>query len=307
VHAYSGDDFFNLWDFWDTGDPTNGVVSYQSLQDSQSSGLAAINAAGNLVMKVDTTPQVTGGRKSVRITTQMSFNGGLLIMDALHMPTGCGTWPAFWTNGPNWPLEGEIDIVEGVSNYTDNQSTVHTGHGCTLPSNFSTPSVFSQSSSGQLVGGTNCAANETGNQGCGVRMLTLNSFGPGFNSNGGGVYAMLWDETGIAVFFFPRQSVPSDITSGNPNPPSWGLPNAKWPASSCNPFQFFRDHVAIFDTTLCGDWAGNDWGDSGLPGQEQSCAQRTGQSSCETFVLNNGGSFTEAYWEVSYVKLFQSS
>lgn len=44
-------------------------------------------------MKVDTTPVVTGGRKSIRITTQASFNGGLLIMDALHMPTGCGTWP----------------------------------------------------------------------------------------------------------------------------------------------------------------------------------------------------------------------
>jgi len=226
-------------------------------------------------------------------------------MDALHMPTGCGTWPAFWTNGPNWPLEGEIDIVEGVSDYTDNQATVHTGHGCTLPSNFNSPSTFSQFASGQLVGGTNCAAHETENQGCGVRILDPNSFGPGFNNNGGGTYAMLWDDTGIAIFFFPRQSIPSDITSGNPDPSSWGLPNAKWPSSSCDPFQFFKDHVAIFDTTFCGDWAGNVWSSSGLPGQEQSCAQRTGEASCSTFVLNNGGSFTEAYWEVSYVKLFQ--
>lgn len=228
-------------------------------------------------------------------------------MDALHIPTGCGTWPAFWTNGPNWPLEGEIDIVEGVSDYTDNQATVHTGDGCTLPSNFNSPSTFSQFASGQLVGGTNCAANETGNQGCGVRILDPTSFGPGFNNNGGGVYAMLWDDTGIAVFFFPRQSIPSDITSGNPDPSSWGLPNAKWPSSSCSPFQFFKDHVAIFDTTLCGEWAGSVWSNSGLPGQEQSCAQRTGEASCSTFVLNNGGSFAEAYWEVSYVKLFQNA
>lgn len=35
-------------------------------------------------------------------------------MDSVHMPTGCATWPAFWSNGPNWPAGGEIDIVEGV-------------------------------------------------------------------------------------------------------------------------------------------------------------------------------------------------
>ena len=23
---------------------------------------------------------------------------------------GCGTWPAFWLVGPNWPNGGEIDV-----------------------------------------------------------------------------------------------------------------------------------------------------------------------------------------------------
>ena len=31
------------------------------------------------------------------------------------MPTGCGTWPAYWLCGENWPYKGEIDIIEGVN------------------------------------------------------------------------------------------------------------------------------------------------------------------------------------------------
>lgn len=26
------------------------------------------------------------------------------------MPFGCGTWPAYWLVGPNWPSGGEIDV-----------------------------------------------------------------------------------------------------------------------------------------------------------------------------------------------------
>ena len=59
-----------------------------------------------------------------------------------------------------------------------------------------------------------------------------------------------WDTTGIAVYFFPRGSVPADISAGAPQPDSWGLALARWPAASCAPFQFFNNHQAIFDTTL---------------------------------------------------------
>jgi hypothetical protein len=59
----------------------------------RASGLVDVNAQGNAIMRVDTTPQISGNRQSIRITTQDSFMGGLLIMDAVHMPTGCATWP----------------------------------------------------------------------------------------------------------------------------------------------------------------------------------------------------------------------
>jgi hypothetical protein len=90
-----------------------------------------------------------------------------------------------YSSGPNWPAGGEIDIIEGVNDYTNNQATLHTNPGCTLSStNSQTLSI-----SGYTLGGTDCAASTTGNTGCGIRASTNNSFGAGFNANGGGVYA----------------------------------------------------------------------------------------------------------------------
>lgn len=232
-------------------------------------------------MRVETTPTVASSRMSIRITTTYSFTLGLVIMDSVHIPTGCGTWPAFWTDGkhrcrisgsiyltlitgPNWPAGGEIDIVEGVHTYTANQATLHTNPGCTIPS--SDTSVLNIT--GTLVDGTDCAAQDTGNAGCGVRASQSNTFGAGFNNNGGGVYAskliafrifvikilnffvVEWTSDGIKVFFFPRSSIPSDITAGAPLPDNWGVPMANWPASTCNATEFFYDNSVIFDTTL---------------------------------------------------------
>lgn len=44
-------------------------------------------------MRVETTDTVSGNRKSVRLHGSLTFTGGLVLMDAVHMPTGCGTWP----------------------------------------------------------------------------------------------------------------------------------------------------------------------------------------------------------------------
>ena len=39
------------------------------------------------------------------------------------------------------------------------------------------------------MGGTDCSAAQSGNEGCGTRSPSSTSFGSGFNSVGGGVYA----------------------------------------------------------------------------------------------------------------------
>lgn len=303
IESHQGSSFFDGWDFFTGGDPTNGIVSFIDQGTASQNGLANVNAAGNAVMRVETTPQVQNTRQAVRITTTKSYNGGLVIMDSVHMPTGCGTWPAFWSNGPNWPSGGEIDIVEGVNDYSNNQATIHTDPGCSIASSDSSKLAIT----GKVVGGTNCAALQTGNQGCGVRASQANSFGAAFNNGNGGVYAMRWDDQGISVFFFARGSVPADIDAGAPQPDSWGQPMATWPASACDPNKFFHDHSLIFDTTLCGDWASGVWGASGVPGQDQSCAQTTGFSTCEAYVRAKGDALDQAFWEVKSVKIYQKN
>jgi len=93
VQNYTGQTFFDGWDFYTSADPTNGNVQYLAQSAAQSAGLIEINSNGNAVMRVETTPQVQTNRQSVRITTQATFDGGLVVMDAVHMPTGCATWP----------------------------------------------------------------------------------------------------------------------------------------------------------------------------------------------------------------------
>lgn len=43
-----------------------------------------------------------------------------------------------------------------------------------------------------------------------------------------------------------------------------------------------------------GQWPNGVWLSSGVPGQDQSCATRTGVASCEDFVRNHGSAFEEA-------------
>ncbi|THU91658.1 hypothetical protein K435DRAFT_673740 [Dendrothele bispora CBS 962.96] len=304
AESHSGNDFFDGWSFFTASDPTNGIVDYVDENTGRNHNLLEVNSDGNVIMRVDTTQNIgNNNRESVRITTNSHYDQGMFILDAVHMPTGCGSWPAWWTNGPNWPAGGEIDIIEGVNDYTNNQATIHTNPGCTITSDKSNLLGIT----GNVIGGTNCAAAETNNQGCGIRSSSSVSYGAAFNGNGGGVYAMTLNSTGVAIYFFPRGSVPKDIDAGTPLPALWGQPMAMWGASGCDPSKFFSQQSMIFDTTFCGDWAGGVWGASGIPGQESSCATRTGFSTCEDYVRQNGNAFNEAYWEVKSVKVYTHS
>ncbi|EAU84955.2 glycosyl hydrolase family 16 [Coprinopsis cinerea okayama7 len=209
--------------------------------------------------------------------------------DVHHMPQGCGTWPAIWeTAVSNWPYGGEVDIVEGVNDQAPNAATLHTGPGCSMPS------------SGRPMTGTagqlDCNAFINSNAGCGVKFPSSNSYGPEFNRNGGGWYAMERTDAFIKVWFWPRNSgsVPEDVRHGRGqiNTDSWGTPTAYFPNTQCDITRHFSANNIIINITLCGDWAGNVFSQSGCPG------------TCVDYVNNNPGAFEKAFFDMGAVRIY---
>ncbi|KAI8816132.1 concanavalin A-like lectin/glucanase domain-containing protein [Fimicolochytrium jonesii] len=289
VDSFSGPGFFDNFDFFTADDPTHGYVDYVDRGTAQSQGL--IQATGQQAfIRPDSTNVASGrGRKSVRLQSKKTYNqGSLIIADVAHMPVGCGTWPAFWTVGPNWPNSGEIDIIEGVNTQTQNLLTLHTSAGCTMAGVGRDQWAVADS--------LNCDVNAPGqfaNQGCASRDSNTKSYGTDFNNNGGGVYATLWDASGIKIYLFFNDIVPADVRNGNPNPAGWGRPTAVFPFGNNCPASHFANHQIVINTAFCGDWAGAVFGQNGCPGN------------CVDFVRNNPGAFRDAYWAFKSVKVYQ--
>ena len=290
---YEGSTFFDTFGFYTGPDPTHGTVNFLDRNDSFSSGLAYVQADGKVIMKGDDTTQLPYGanRNSVRISSYKQYNGGLFILDVDRAPWGCGVWPAWWTLGSGtWPYTGEIDIIEGVHANEHNQVTWHTGPGC----NITQPSSNTFSGSiGQINGVDNYNCDSTNNgPGCGIVEWSRSSYGPYFDSIGGGVFAMKWNADGIAVWSFYRSAVPADIVSGEPNPSGWGEPVAALLPGGCDLSKFFMNHSIIFDITFCGDWAGNSYATSGCPG---TCQER----------IMDPANFVNASWIINWMKVYK--
>jgi len=281
--TFAGNNFFDGWDFFQGGDPTHGYVNYVNKGTAQSQGLISTNASSVYIGADYKNVGSGSGRSSVRITTQAKYNSGLFIIDLAHMPTGCGTWPAWWLVGPNWPAGGEIDVIEGVNEQNADQTTLHTNDGCTM--NGEDHSKFT----GNMVN-----ANCLGNNGCGI-VTGSGTYGASFNSHQGGVYALEWTGQYIQSFYWARNNIPGDITNNNPNPGSWGKPYAYFQLGSACPASHFHDNQMVIDLTFCGDWAGAVFG-----------SQCPGKGACNDYVRNNPSAFKEAYWTIHYIKVFMN-
>ncbi|KAL2802844.1 concanavalin A-like lectin/glucanase domain-containing protein [Aspergillus granulosus] len=292
--SWEGENILDHFNFFDRADPTKGFVTYVNQSHAENSGLAKITDTGSLYLGVDydTVLSPSGpGRESIRIESNEYYDQGLYVVDIQHMPGSiCGTWPAFWTVGPNWPYDGEIDIIEGVNLHEANKIVLHTSGSCDVGGDYEMSGDLTSSECGDASGTIGCVVQ--GEQG---------SSGTPFNKQGGGVYAMEWQAEYLKIWFFPRSAIPASLTAGNPDPSEFGTPMAHL-QGSCNFQERFTHQKLILDTTFCGEWAGAVYGDSGCPLSDPSNPMQ----SCINYVAENPAQFKEAYWELNYIKIFQT-
>jgi hypothetical protein len=114
---------------------------------------------------------------------------------------------------------------------------------------------------------TNCDTNVNYNQGCGTQVVQPGSYGEGFNSHEGGIYALARSKAdGIKVWFWPRTTtlldlagissnladIPFDGDEDRVDPDKWGTPAAYFPTEgNCNYPGHFDAHRIVFDLTFC--------------------------------------------------------
>ncbi|KAK7745382.1 hypothetical protein SLS53_002878 [Cytospora paraplurivora] len=307
---YDKTNFFDEFEFFSEADPTNGFVQYQDATSASSLGLAGYNEDAIYLGADHTTKNPANGRASTRVYSKKTYTQMLLVADVVHMPVGCGTWPALWSYGSDWPTQGEIDIIEGVNSQPSNEITLHTDGVCTMTQGKSSAST-------KFAATADCSAGD-GSTGCPQKTESKNNFGKGLNAGGGGIYAMLWDHEAISVYLFPRNSTMADTLSGGGNntvlsssssvsaaeidPSSFGTPLATFVGGGgCDIAERFQQHTVTINTDFCGSWAGSDevWA------ADDECSAKA--DTCEDYVASNPDAFVDAYWLFNSIKVYTTS
>ncbi|GAB7334265.1 hypothetical protein MBLNU13_g06303t1 [Cladosporium sp. NU13] len=299
VDDYSPATFFDNFNFFTGGDPTSGHVQYVDRATALRNGYTTtVNGAAR--MSVDTAnkfPLGGRGRPAVRLISNNSYTHGMFIADVKHMPTGCGTWPAYWLLGPDpWPTFGEIDIIEGVHDSIENGISMHTTDGCSIAGSDQTAKLQT----------TNCYWKENSNSGCGSKLEAAtipNNYGKPLNDNGGGVYVTEWTASYVKHWFFPRGAIPPSITQGAPDISQFGKPAVNQQGPGCTIDEHFGNMNIIINTDFCGDWAGEVY--AYYPICPQNTAIAGSRNRCVDYVGNNPSAFLEAYWDFNSIRVYQ--
>ncbi|KAL1747560.1 glycoside hydrolase family 16 protein [Schizophyllum fasciatum] len=298
-----GDNLVDAFNFDVKPSDNQGVADYV---DGKESGLVWSDGSKKTYISVDQTPYADL-RKAVRMTSKDKFNPSdnlLFIFDVQHIPCLCGTWPALWFTGSNWPFDGEIDIIEGVHLYKQNTMSVHTGTGCNWPN-------YIISSLSKLTANKpdefSCDANAD-YQSCGGSQDSKTSFGKAFNDAGGGVFALELNENLVAMHQWNIADVPKDIQDNNPDPSQWGEPIFKMPSDQCVIGDHFKDLMLVINTNLGGFFSEGVWAIDGAGGQETSCQKQTNFNSAADYVKQMGSVFgDDARWIINKIVIYEQN
>ncbi|KAJ3474865.1 hypothetical protein NLG97_g9660 [Lecanicillium saksenae] len=292
--TYSGEKFFDQFNYWTTFDPAQGWIHYANPGDAKAFNLTYATK-DSAVLRVDDVSgpgserDASTGRLSVRVESKKTYDKGLFIFDVKHTPYGCATWPALWlVDSANWPQHGEIDVLESINEGDDgNMMTLHTSSDCTMSGKRKMTGKALQDS---------CDSKVNHNAGCGVEG-GKGSFGKAFNDKQGGVMAVEWRDDGIRMWQFARDGIPADISGKKPTPDAWGTAAADFPNTHCSIGSKFSNNSIVANIDLCGELVEASWKKSGCGGGK----------TCKQFVSDNPKEFSNAFWEFGAFEVYQAS
>eukprot|EP00977_Amphora_coffeiformis_P002960 scaffold568_cov160-Amphora_coffeaeformis.AAC.17 len=352
LERQEGTDFFKYYNFYEGPDSvgSNGYNNYVSQATARTLGIVNVtyeddelDVIGRRHLKETDLPAEVAGRtspisepfvymgsaatpdgprESIRLEGIRRFDRGLFIIDIRHMPAGCGVWPAFWlTDEANWPVNGEIDIVEGVNYQTHAKTALHSTQGCdmfdiplgTMTGGWDTAQGIPNADTGipdmTMRYARNCFVYDQHqwlNQGCVAVDLDGGTIGQPLNDKGGGVYALEWDPINRHIrswVFTPHESMPQNLVEAirtahlppnertAPNPQEWRV------GTNC-PDNHFQRMRLVFNTAFCGSVAGNRF--------QLDCPKQAKQfSTCNEWVKSNPAEMDEAFWKIRGVYVYQ--
>jgi Glycosyl hydrolases family 16 len=247
------------------------------------------------------------------------------------MPTGCGVWPAFWlTDEANWPLHGEIDIVESVNYLSTAKTALHSTKGCsmadiplgTMTGGWDTAQGIPNGKTGipdmTLRYARDCFVynpHQWLNQGCVAVDTKGESLGEPLNRNGGGIFALEWDPINRHIrswVFTPHTAAPENIIDAIrtasladqerilPDPDLWPIPYAYFAigvGTDCSS-SHFRQMRLVFNTAFCGSVAGNRF--------HLDCPAQAKQfDTCNEWIKSDPAEMMEAYWKIRGVYVYE--
>lgn len=367
LERQEGEDFFDFYQFYEGPDSvgSNGFNNYVSEATAKTLGIANVtfeddemvflseeeglrqrrqlqngtlkNPSPNnnrtkpfIYMKSAPTPD--GPRQSIRLEGKRRFHRGLFIIDLRHMPAGCGVWPAFWmTDEANWPINGEIDIVEGVNYQSEAKTALHSTKGCSMrdvpvgvkTGSWDTAIGIPDKKTGipdmTIREATNCFVYDPHqwlNQGCVAVDTEGDSLGGPVNDKGGGVYVLEWDPVNRHIrtwVFSPHTRVPENLRQSIetaseeedenrvvPDPELWPLPYGYFTIGDGTlcAASHFKNMRLVFNMAFCGSVAGNRF--------QMDCPKQAKKfETCNDWIASEPKELDEAYWKVRGVYVYE--